>query len=148
MKLIIGADHGGYILKNQLSDWLKEEKYEVEDIGVFNSESVDYPDLAKKVAEGVTSGKFDKGILVCGSGVGVAIAANKVSGIRAANCHDVVLARLSREHNDANIITLGGRFVARELAIEILKVWLVTEFSGGRHENRIAKIKEMEKNKL
>jgi ribose 5-phosphate isomerase B len=144
MRIIIGADHGGYELKNHLSDWLKEQKYEVNDIGVFTSDSVDYPDLAKQVATGVSAGNFDRGILVCGSGVGVAIAANKINGIRAANCHDVVLARLSREHNNTNILTLGGRFVARELAFEILKVWLNTEFSGGRHEQRIEKIRELE----
>jgi ribose 5-phosphate isomerase B len=144
MKLIIGADHGGYILKNQVSDWLKEQKFEVEDVGVFTSDSVDYPDLALKVAQGITSGKFEKGLLFCGSGIGVAIAANKVHGIRAANCHDVVMARLSREHNNTNVLTMGGRFIAKELAIEILTVWLNTEFSGGRHENRLAKINAIE----
>ncbi len=144
MRIIIGADHGGYELKNHLTEWLKEQNYEVKDIGVFTSDSVDYPDLAKQVASEVADGNFDRGILVCGSGVGVAIAANKINGIRAANCHDVVLARLSREHNNTNVITLGGRFVAKDLAYEILKVWLNTEFSGGRHEKRIEKIKELE----
>jgi ribose 5-phosphate isomerase B len=144
LKIIIGADHGGYLLKNQISEWLLSEKFEVEDIGVFTPESVDYPDLAKTVAQGVSNGKFERGILVCGSGVGVAIAANKVKGILAANCHDVVMARLSREHNNTNILTLGGRFIAKEMALEILKVWLNTEFCGGRHENRLAKIKAME----
>jgi ribose 5-phosphate isomerase B len=148
MKIIIGADHGGYILKNQVAEWLKKENYEVEDIGVFTDASVDYPDLAKTVANGVVSGKFARGILVCGSGVGVAIAANKVKGILAVNCHDVVMARLSREHNNTNVITMGGRFIAKEMAVEILKVWLNTEFSGGRHANRIAKIQELEENLL
>jgi ribose 5-phosphate isomerase B len=148
MKIIIGADHGGYELKNSISLWLKENNYQVEDIGVFNSDSVDYPDISYKVAKSVSNNEFERGILVCGSGVGVSIAANKVKGIRAVNCHDTLTARLSREHNNTNIITFGGRFIAKELAYEILKIWLNTEFQGGRHNNRIEKISQIEEKEI
>lgn len=144
MKIIIGADHGGYELKNNISEWLKSQGYEIKDIGVFNQDSVDYPDISKEVGQGVTSGDFDRGILICGSGVGVNIAANKIKGIRSTHCHDTVIARLSREHNGTNVITMGGRFIAKELAYEILNIWLNTEFLGGRHQNRINKICQME----
>jgi ribose 5-phosphate isomerase B len=148
MKIIIGADHGGYELKNNICTWLKENNYQFEDIGVFNSHSVDYPDIAYKVAKSVSNSEFQRGIIICGSGVGVCIAANKVKGIRAVNCHDTVTARLSREHNDTNIITFGGRFIAKELAYEILKVWLNTDFQGERHINRIRKIFEIEEKEI
>lgn len=144
MKIIIGADHGGYQLKNSITEWLKSQNHEVNDIGVFTPESVDYPDLARTVGEGVANGEYERGILVCGSGVGVNIAVNKIKGIRSTHCHDTVIARLSREHNNTNVITMGGRFIAKELAEEILTVWLNTEFSGGRHQNRINKISQME----
>lgn len=144
MKIIIGADHGGYELKNSISEWLNTKGYEIKDIGVFTSDSVDYPDISKLVGEAVASGEFERGILVCGSGVGVNIAANKIKGIRSTHCHDTVIARLSREHNDTNVITMGGRFIAKELAYEILDIWLNTQFSGGRHQNRINKIDQME----
>lgn len=144
MKIIIGADHGGYELKNSLTDWLKSKNYEVKDIGVFTSDSVDYPDISKTVGESVSKGEFDRGILVCGSGVGVNIAVNKIKGIRSTHCHDTVIARLSREHNNTNVITMGGRFIAKELAQEILEIWLKTEFLGGRHQNRVNKIAQME----
>ncbi|MFN8579231.1 MAG: ribose 5-phosphate isomerase B [Candidatus Sericytochromatia bacterium] len=144
MKIIIGADHGGYELKNSISEWLKSKNYEIKDIGVFTSDSVDYPDISKTVGEAVSKGDYDRGILVCGSGVGVNIAVNKIKGIRSTHCHDTVIARLSREHNDTNVITMGGRFIAKELAQEILDIWLKTEFLGGRHQNRVNKISEME----
>ena len=144
MKIILGADHGGYELKNSIAEWLKTQGHEIKDIGTFSPDSVDYPDYAKIVGEEVVKGNFDKGILVCGSGVGIAIAANKVKGVRAVLCHDVVMARLSREHNDTNIITMGGRFIAKDLAYEILNVWLNTGFSGGRHARRIEKISSLE----
>lgn len=145
MKVIIGADHGGYELKNHISKWLKDNQYEIKDIGVFTSESVDYPDIAYQVASEVAKGNFERGILVCGSGVGVSIAANKVNGIRAVLCHDPVMARLSREHNDCNVITMGGRFIAKEMAFEILDIWFNSEFTNGRHKQRIEKISEIEK---
>ena len=144
MKIILGADHGGFELKNHLTEYLKKAGHEVKDIGVFSTDSVDYPDIARDVALEVANGNFEKGILVCGSGVGVCIAANKVHGIRAVHCHDTVIARLSREHNNTNIITMGGRFIAKELAIEILDIWLKTDFSGSRHQKRIDKIKALE----
>lgn len=144
MKVIIGADHGGYELKNHISIWLKHNQYEVEDVGVFSSDSVDYPDIALKVANEVANGNYERGIIVCGSGVGVSITANKVKGIRAVLCHDSVLARLSREHNDTNIITMGGRFIAKEMAYEILDVWFNTRFTNGRHSERLEKIKKIE----
>lgn len=144
MKIILGADHGGYELKNHITEWLKQQGHEVNDIGVFTNESIDYPDITKPVAEGVINGDYDRGILVCGSGVGVNIAANKFHGIRAVNCHDTVMARLCREHNNTNIITFGGRFIAKELAYEILNIWLNTEFQGGRHQGRINKIHALE----
>lgn len=145
MKIIIWADHGGYELKNHLSEWLKNNHHEIKDIGTFSAESIDYPDIAQVVAEEVSKKNFERGILICGSGVGVAIAANKVNGVRAVNAHDVILAKLSREHNDTNVLTMGGRFVAKELAEEIVQTWIKTEFSGGRHEKRIDKIAEIEK---
>ncbi len=144
MKIILGADHGGFELKNNISEWLKTQGYEIEDIGVFSSESVDYPDISFKVATEVAKGTFERGILVCGSGVGVSITANKVNGIRAVLCHDTVMARLSREHNDTNVITMGGRFIAKELAFEILSIWLKTDFLAGRHSKRIEKISKIE----
>jgi len=143
-KIIIGSDHAGFNLKNKLVKWLEEKGYTFKDVGTHSLGSVDYPDFAKAVAKEVSNKNFDKGILICGSGIGVAISANKVKGIRAANCHDVVSARLSREHNNTNIITLGERFVAPEYAEEILSVWLATEFLAGRHQKRIDKITEME----
>jgi ribose 5-phosphate isomerase B len=146
MKIIIGADHGGYELKNSISEWLKTQNHEVEDVGVFNSDSVDYPDISQKVGLGVSSGDFQRGILICGSGVGVNIAVNKINGIRAVHCHDTVIARLSREHNNTNVITMGGRFIAKELAFEILQIWLNTDFASGRHQNRVDKISALESN--
>jgi len=130
MKIILGADHGGYELKNSIAEWLKTQGHEIKDIGTFSPDSVDYPDYAKIVGEEVVKG--------------IAIAANKVKGVRAVLCHDVVMARLSREHNDTNIITMGGRFIAKDLAYEILNVWLNTGFSGGRHARRIEKISSLE----
>jgi ribose 5-phosphate isomerase B len=144
MRIIIGADHGGYELKNNLTKWLNSQGHEIKDIGVFSSDSVDYPDISKTVGEEVSNGNYERGILVCGSGVGVNIAVNKIKGIRSTHCHDTVIARLSREHNNTNIITMGGRFIAKELAQEILNVWLTTDFLGGRHQNRIDKISQME----
>lgn len=144
MKIIIGADHGGYELKNSITEWLKNNNHQVNDIGVFTSDSVDYPDISKVVGECVSSNEYERGILVCGSGVGVNIAVNKIKGIRAVHCHDTVIARLSREHNNTNVITMGGRFIAKELAFEILQIWLNTEFSGGRHQSRVNKISQLE----
>lgn len=143
-KIAIGSDHGGYELKEDLKGLLAELKFDIQDFGTENGDSVDYPDIAKPLAETVASGKADAGILVCGTGIGVAMAANKVPGIRAANCHDQYTARMSREHNDANILTIGGRIIGKELAREIVKTWLSTAFAGGRHSRRVEKIMAIE----
>lgn len=142
---MIGADHAGYGLKEELKEVLRQEGIEFLDVGTMNGEdSVDYPDFAEAVAKEVAAGKFDRGVIVCGTGVGVAIAANKVKGIRAANCNDTICARYSREHNDANILTVGSRIIGPAVAQEILKIWLKTNFEGGRHARRVDKISQIE----
>ena len=147
MRIVIGADHAGYGMKEELKEVLRQEGIEFLDVGTMNGkESVDYPVFAKAVGEKVASGEFDRGVLVCGTGIGVAIAANKVKGVRAANCGEPVSARFSREHNDANVLTVGSRIIGPAMAQEILKVWLKTEFEGGRHAERVSKISEIENN--
>ncbi|MBC7342677.1 MAG: ribose 5-phosphate isomerase B [Clostridia bacterium] len=140
----IGCDHAGFQLKKMIMARLRDNGIAYEDLGTASEDSVDYPDYALRVAEGVMAGRYDRGILICGTGIGVAIAANKVPGIRAANCHDPLSAKLSRQHNDANILTLGGRIIGPELAWEIVQVWLATPFAGGRHQGRIDKITAIE----
>lgn len=140
----LGADHAGFELKEALKTWLIQGGHQVLDFGTNTSEPVDYPDYALQVAEAVANAKAERGLLVCGTGVGMAMAANKVPGVRAAFCPDLLTARLSREHNDANVLALGGRIMGRELAIEILKVWLATAFTAGRHQRRVEKISEIE----
>ena len=140
----LGADHAGLELKEALKAWLIQGGHQVLDFGTHSPESVDYPDYALQVGEAVAAGKAERGLLVCGTGIGMAMAANKVAGVRAAFCPDLFSARLSREHNDANVLTLGGRLMGRELAIEILQLWLATSFSGGRHQRRIGKISQIE----
>ncbi len=142
--LIIGADHAGFALKQDLVLHLREKGYDVHDAGTLDEGSVDYPDYAAKVARSVARGDFPRGVLVCGSGVGVAIAANKVAGIRAVTANDPELARLSRAHNDANVLAVGARFIAPAAAREIVDVWLATDFEGGRHQQRIDKIARLE----
>lgn len=144
IRLSIGSDHGGFEQKNQLCQWLREEGFQVEDRGCDSDASVDYPDFAKLVAADVVADEADFGILVCGTGIGMAIAANKVKGIRAANITNADFARLTRQHNNANVITLSGRFVELEDNKAILRAFLGTAFEGGRHENRIAKIAQIE----
>ncbi len=146
MRIAVGADHAGWPLKEPLVRYLMERGWDVEDFGTFGPESVDYPDYAEKVGASVAHGAVDRGLLICGSGQGMCMVANKVDGIRAALAHDVVSARLSRQHNNANVLTMGARFVAPALAEEILQVWLDTEFDGGRHMRRIEKIQELEQN--
>ena len=136
----LGADHAGFPLKEDLKTWLICRGYDVVDLGTQSAESVDYPDFAVGVGCAITAGKADRGVLVCGTGIGMAMAANKVPGVRAAACSDAYTARISREHNDANILALGARITSREAAIEILEVWLGAEFAGGRHARRIEKI--------
>ena len=135
-----GCDHGGFSLKTVLIEQLIESGHEVLDLGTHSNERVDYPDFAEAVAKSVASGEAEFGLLVCGSGIGVCMVANKISGIRAATIHDVTSAHLSREHNDANIICLGERLIGREVAKEVLDVFLASEFQEGRHLNRVKKI--------
>ena len=142
MKVAIGCDHGGYDLKEEIIALLEELEVEYKDFGTDSTESVDYPDYALPLAEAVADGEFERGILICGTGIGMSIAANKVTGIRAALCHDVFSARATKEHNDSNVLTMGGRIVGAELAKAIVETWLDAEFDGGRHERRINKIKE------
>src|SRR5829696_693864 len=144
MKVAIAADHAGYQLKDSLKKFLDEMGVAYEDFGTSNAQSVDYPDFAKAVAEGVAGGRFDRGILVCGTGVGMAIAANKVPGVRSAPIVDTDTARLSREHNDLNVLTLGARLLPESRAREIVKTFLQTPFEGGRHLARVQKIHAIE----
>lgn len=145
MKIAVGSDHGGFNLKQTIINYLKENGIDYKDFGCYSEDSVDYPDFAKKVAEAVSQGEYDKGILICGTGIGISIAANKVKGIRAALCNDCFSARMAREHNDANILAMGERVVGKGLALEITKTWLESEFQGGRHQRRVNKIMEIEK---
>lgn len=145
MKIVIASDHGGYRLKRELIPFMEELGYDVTDIGCPDEKSVDYPDFAFPAAKKVASGEFERGILVCGTGIGVSICANKVRGIRCALCTDETMARLTREHNDANMLALGGRIVGGELAKGIVKTFLSTNFSGAeRHCGRIRKISDNE----
>ena len=144
MKITIGSDHGGFELKSEVIKHLKNKGTEVKDVGTFTKDSCDYPDIALVVAEEVIEKKCDYGILICGTGIGVSIAANKVSGIRAALCSDTFSAHSSREHNDANILTLGQRVLGTGLALDIVDTFLSSTFQGGRHANRVKKITEIE----
>lgn len=143
MRIAIGSDHAGFELKSKIKQFLQSD-HEVIDAGVSSEESVDYPDYAEAVARQVVSGKAERGILVCGTGIGMSIAANKIPGIRAALCHDLETARLSREHNDANVLALGGRTTDPHLAMKMVEEWLKTEFNGSRHARRLAKITRIE----
>ena len=139
--IAIGSDHAGFDLKAKLAEELRSSGYEVLDLGANDATtSVDYPDFGKAVAEAVTSGKADGGVVVCGTGIGISIAANRHPGIRAALCHDETSARLCREHNDANVLALGARLIGEVVAADCLKVFLTTEFAGDRHARRIAKL--------
>lgn len=145
MKIVIASDHGGYILKEHIKKYLEDNKYDIEDFGTHSLESVDYPDFAQKVAEAVAQGQYDRGILICGTGLGISIAANKVRGIRAAVVTESFSAKMSRLHNNANVLALGGRVVGPDLATEIVDVWINTSFEGGRHERRVNKIMDIER---
>ncbi|MDO5116973.1 MAG: ribose 5-phosphate isomerase B [Eggerthellaceae bacterium] len=144
MIISMGSDHAGFEQKQQLIDYLKGEGYEVVDLGPFSDDRVDYPDYAAKVAQHVVEGKSRFGVLVCGTGIGMAIAANKIHGIRAANVTSAEFAKLARGHNDANMITLSGRYVDLETNEEILDTFLTAEFEGGRHAQRVEKIMMLE----
>ncbi len=145
MKIALGSDHGGFELKEAIKKFLTTEGYEIKDFGSNSTESCDYPDYALPVAEAVARKEFDFGILICGTGIGIGIAANKVPGIRAALCSDTFSAHATREHNNANILTLGQRVVGEGLALDIVNTFLNTKFQGERHQNRIDKITEIEK---
>lgn len=144
MKIAIGCDHGGYQLKQDIVAYLEKKGYTYQDFGTHTTESCDYPDIALPVAQAVAGGEFDRGILICGTGIGIGIAANKVKGIRAALCHDTFSAHACREHNNANILTMGQRVVGPGLALDIVDIWLHTEFEGGRHQTRVEKIQKIE----
>lgn len=137
--LVIGSDHAGFELKEYLKSQLSAE-YNIIDVGTNSTDSVDYPDFGKKLAEEISSENADKGILVCGSGVGISIAANRNPSVRAALCHNQEIAKLSRQHNDANVISLGARFLEEQEALDICNIFLSTEFEGGRHANRVEKL--------
>ncbi len=142
--IAIGCDHGGFELKEHIIKHLEDKGVEFKDYGTYSEDSVDYPDYAKKVCNAITEGEADKGILICGTGIGISIAANKHKGIRAALCSDVYSTKMTRMHNDSNVICLGGRVTGRELAFMIVDTWLDTKFEGGRHSMRIAKIHDIE----
>lgn len=144
MRIAISSDHGGNNLRQEIIQLLEERGVEYEDFGPKNDESVDYPDYASPVSEGVATGKFDRGILVCGTGIGMSIAANKVNGVRCALVHDVFSAKATREHNDTNVLAMGERVIGAGLAREIVSTWLATEFEGGRHARRLEKIQQLE----
>lgn len=144
MTIAIGSDHGGFCLKEEIKNLLQEKNLAYRDFGTHSTDSVDYPDIASSVAGAVVAGECDRGILICGTGIGISIAANKINGIRAALCHDVFSAQMSREHNDANILAMGERVIGPGLARAIVEKWLTTEFSGGRHAGRVCKISELE----
>lgn len=137
MKIAIGSDHGGFELKGKVINFLTEKGHEVLDLGCNSTDSVDYPKYGKLVGEAVVEKKADKGIVICGTGIGISIAANKVNGVRAALCTNTTMARLTREHNDANVLSMGARMVGDILALEMVDVFLTTEFEGGRHQKRI-----------
>jgi ribose 5-phosphate isomerase B len=144
MHVGLGADHAGFELKDALKRVLDELGVTYDDLGTGTPDSVDYPDYAQAVGVGVVEGRFDRGILVCGSGIGMSIAANKVRGVRAAVVTEVESARLSRAHNDANVIALGARLTTEEIAAEIVRTFIQTEFQGGRHSDRVEKIRGLE----
>ncbi|EIM07369.1 ribose 5-phosphate isomerase [Planococcus antarcticus DSM 14505] len=145
MRVAISSDHGGNNLRKEIVNLMNEIGIEYQDFGPHTDDSVDYPDYAKPVADRVASGEFDRGILICGTGIGMSISANKVKGIRCALVHDVFSAKATREHNDSNILTMGERVIGPGLAREIAQTWLTEEFEGGRHEKRIQKITDLEK---
>lgn len=140
MKFAVGSDHAAVALKNRLRDQLRDWGHEVEDLGALGTDSVDYPDFAHAVAAAVHDGRVERGVLVCGTGVGMAIAANRHRGVRAAACSDAFSARMARLHNDANVLCLGARIVATEYALELLRIFVDTPYEGARHERRVAKI--------
>lgn len=145
MRIALGSDHAGFNLKNTVMKHLEDKNIEFKDFGTYSTDSCDYPDFAEKVALGVQSGEYEFGILICGTGIGISIAANKVPGIRAATCTDTFCARACRQHNNANILAMGERVIGAGVALDIVDAFLGAEFEGGRHQNRIDKISQIEK---
>ena len=137
MNIALGSDHGGFEMKEEVSSLLVGLEHRVADVGCFSKDSVDYPDIARQVCELVREGSSEFGILVCGTGIGMSIAANRYRDIRATLCHDAYTARMSREHNNANVLCLGGRVLGIEVALDIVRIWLDTSFAGGRHQRRL-----------
>ena len=144
MKIAIGCDHGGYLLKQDILIWLEENDYDFEDFGCYNTESVDYPVYAEKVARAVASGECEKGIVICTTGIGVSMAANKVKGIRCALCDDSYSAEMTRRHNDANVLAMGAGIIGPNMAKKITEVFLTTAFEGGRHARRVGLLDAIE----
>ena len=141
MEIIIGSDHAGFDLKERCKSHLESlEGYSVKDIGVFNKDSADYPEAAHRLARAIAEGKYSRGILICGSGVGMSVVANRYKGVRAALCHNLYAAKMSRLHNNANVLVMGGRVTGVDLSLEIMNVFLNTEFEGGRHQRRVDQI--------
>ena len=143
MKIALAADHGGFELKEKVKEYLQEKGYELLDLGTHNEESVDYPNYGRACGEAVVKGDAEKGIVVCGTGIGISIAANKVKGIRCALCTNTFMAEMASRHNNANVLSLGGRVLEPELALQIVDVWLNTEFEGGRHQRRVDLLNEI-----
>jgi ribose 5-phosphate isomerase B len=146
MKLAIGCDHGGFELKEEVLKFIRTvANIEVSDFGPADKGAVDYPDFGAKVAEAVSNGSMDRGVLICGTGIGMSMVANRFPRVRAALCHDHFTAQMSREHNDANVLVMGERVIGKGVALEIVKTWLDTEFAGGRHQKRLDKMQALEK---
>jgi ribose 5-phosphate isomerase B len=145
MKIALGSDHGGFQLKQLVIPLLRKLGHTIQDFGCYSDESTDYPDYAVQVAEKVANGDFDRGILICGSGQGMCVTANKVPGIRAALCNELASASLSRAHNNSNVLCMGARIIDPDLAFQIVTTWLATDFEGGRHDRRVQKIADIEK---
>ena len=143
-RIAIGCDHRGFALKHVIMPLLQKSGHSYQDFGCYNTDSVDYPDIAQKVGEAVASGNFDQGILICSTGIGMSIAANKIRSIKAALCHDAFAAQRARQHNDANVLCLRGEDIENESALEIVKIFLSTNFEGGRHIQRVNKIRALE----
>lgn len=144
MKIAIGSDHAGLALKNQIKEHLLAGNHEVVDVGTHTEESCDYPDFAQEVGQQVALGEVDRGILICGSGIGMSIAANKVPGVRAALCHEPLSARLTRQDNDSNVLTMGARIIGSLMALAVVDAWLAEPYAGGRHQRRLDKIQALE----
>jgi ribose 5-phosphate isomerase B len=144
MRIALGSDHRGFNVKQKIADLLRRFQHEVVDVGAFGQENVDYPDVAAIVAQKVSQGEVDRGILVCGTGIGMCIAANKFGGVRAAPCHDDITAEMSRRHNDLNVLCLSADLLGEKLIDRMVEIWLNTEFEGGRHARRVEKITNLE----